>query len=491
MKHFLAFDLGAESGRLILGILNNEQLTIKELHRFPNRMLRIGNHLRWDIKYLCREISKGLEIYSAKYKLQPQSIGIDTWGVDFGLLDKNGRLIENPCTYRDARTKGMMEQLFKTFPRQRLYKLTGIQIIPINTVFQLYSMSRHNSPALRKAKDLLFIPDILNYYLTGVKATEFTFATTSQLYNPNKNAWEPDIFKAIKIPISLMQPIIRPGAVIGCLKDEISKSSGLGSVSVVAIGSHDTASAVAAVPAQGNGWAYISSGTWSPMGIETESPVINRKSLAMNFTNEGGVGNKYRFLKNITGLWLLQQCRKCWDGNQDYNKLAIMAGKAPAFRSIIDPDCPEFINPPDMAAAITRYCIRTGQPAPDSPARFTRCILESLALKYRYVLEQLKQFSKQPVRRIHIIGGGARNKLLCQFTANATGLPVIAGPIEATAIGNIMVQAMADGTVKSLDEMRAVIRGSFRTEIYKPVNTQKWNNIYKHFIKLLDIKQGL
>ncbi|MFA5794870.1 MAG: rhamnulokinase [Candidatus Brocadiia bacterium] len=484
--NYLAFDLGAESGRLILGILNNSKLTIKELHRFPNRMRKMQGHLRWDIDYLYREIIKGLKIYSRAYKTKPQSIGIDTWGVDFGLLDKKGRLIENPCTYRDARTEGMMERFFKSFPSQRLYQLTGIQFLPFNTIFQLYAMSRRNSPTLKKAKDLLFIPDILNYYLTGAKATEFTFATTSQLYNPGKETWEPHIFKAIKIPIGLMQPITRPGAVIGRLKDTISKQAKLGNMPVVAVGSHDTASAVAAVPAQGNGWAYISSGTWSLMGIETKSPVINRKSLAMNFTNEGGVGNTYRFLKNITGLWLLQQCRRCWPSQNDYDNLLRLAGKAPAFRSVIDPDDPEFLNPPNMAAAITAYCLRTGQPAPGSPAQFTRCILESLALKYRYVLEQLNQFSRQPIQRIHIIGGGARNKMLCQFTADATGLPVMAGPIEATAIGNIMVQSLADGTVKSLSNIRRIIRQSFKLKRYEPKDTKKWHKPYEKLIYLIN-----
>ncbi|MBI4712440.1 MAG: rhamnulokinase [Planctomycetes bacterium] len=479
-KHYLAFDLGAESGRLMLGRLAHHRIRIKELHRFPNRMHIIKGHLHWDIKHLYREITKGLQIYDLSYKTRPQSIAIDTWGVDFGLLDARGKLIEQPYTYRDHRTKGVMERFFKVFPKERLYNLTGIQMIPINTVFQLYAMAFHKSPALRKAKDLLFIPDILNYYLTGVKATEFTFATTSQLFNPVKQDWDAQILKTIGIPRRIMQDVIQPGSIIGNLK-----LPGWKDVSVVAVGSHDTASAVAAVPAQNNGWAYISSGTWSLMGIETGRPIINHKSLTMNFTNEGGVGGTYRFLKNIMGLWLLQQCRKCWPGQQDYGKLVTLAHKAPAFRTIIDPDSPEFLNPLDMAAAIRQYCLQTNQPAPNSPAQFTRCIIESLALKYRYVLEQLNQFAKHPIRRIHIIGGGARNKLLCQFTADATGLPVIAGPTEATAIGNIMAQAMASGDVNSLAGAKAIVKRSFNLEIYRPKRIKEWDRAYNKFLTLI------
>jgi len=482
---FLAFDLGAASGRAILGQLETSHLRTKELYRFANGMLPVHEHLHWDIFRLLEEIEKGLAVCAKETRIA--SFAIDTWGVDFGLLDQDGTILDMPFAYRDAHTQGAMEEFFKLIPRERIYNLTGIQFLPFNSLFQLHAMKRDKSSVLKEARDLLFMPDLFHYFLTGEKKTEFTFATTSQLYNPRKKGWEDELFDALGVSKSLMQEIVQPGSLIGKLDKNIAQQLGWRDVLVVAVASHDTGSAVACVPAQGQDWAFISSGTWSLIGIETESPIINDLALRLNFTNEGGVEGTFRVLKNITGLWLVQKCREAWETEKifSYAQLMAMAQEAKSFRFFIDPDWEGFLNPTDMPKAIQHYCARTGQELPRSPAEFVRGICENLALKYRVVLGEIRQISSNPINKIHVIGGGAKNQLLCQFTANATGLPVFAGPAEAAAIGNIMMQSRAHGFIQSLVQMREVIRNSFDVVVYEPKKTKEWSEAFGLFQKIL------
>ena len=481
--HFGAFDLGAESGRFIFGSLDKKRLRLKEVRRFPTGMLKVAGCWRWNIFGFYSEMKSALQAYAAKSLPRLESIGIDTWGVDYALLDKAGNILELPYTYRDSRTRGMMAKFFKKIPAKRIYQMTGIQFMPFNTLFQLLAMKQWKSALLKDMRHLLFMPDIFNYFLTGRKRTEFTFATTSQLYNPVKRDWEPRLFRALGIPRSIMQKAIAPGTIIGPIKPNICAETGINPMPVIAPATHDTASAIASIPATGRDWAYLSSGTWSLMGIEVSKPILTDQARKYNFTNEGGACKTFRFLKNITGLWLIQQCAKSWRRN-DYGRLIEQAARAPAFKALVNPDWPEFLNPPDMPEAIRRFCKKTKQAAPKSEAQMIRCILESLALQYRLVLEQLRECSPQPINTIHIIGGGARNGLLCQFTADATGLPVLAGPVEATAIGNIMMQAKALGYVKSLKEIREVVRNSFKPARYTPRQCRQWDEAYERFKRI-------
>jgi len=483
-SRYLAFDLGAGSGRGVLGELQDGRLSTKEVCRFPNGMIEVLGHLHWNIFGLFEHIKEGLRLCAHEEGTPPESIGIDTWGIDFGLLASDGSVLGLPYGYRDGRTDGAMDSFFIKISRDRVYELTGIQFLPFNSLFQLEAMVRDKSPLLDAAADLLFIPDLLHYLLTGVKKTEFSFATTSQLYNPIKGDWEDELLSALGIPNKIMQEIVQSGTTLGVITQEIARETGFGPTPLVAVATHDTGSAVAAVPAEGDDWAYISSGTWSLMGVEVKNPVITKQALDLNFTNEGGVDGTFRLLKNIAGLWLLQECRRIWAKDKAYSheELTEAAESARPFEMIIDPDWNGFLNPPDMPEAIIQYCHETGQPAPDSPAGFVRCILESLALKYRFVLDQLRQMCPRPINRIHVIGGGSLNRVLCQFTANVTGLHVFAGPAEATAIGNVMVQALAAGRVGSLAEMREVIRRSFKPVEYEPDQTDQWQNAYERFL---------
>jgi len=482
-EHYLAFDLGAESGRAILGRLEDTgRLRISQLHRFPNGMINVLGNLHWNVLGLYTEMLQGMRI-CANHTSSPMSIAVDTWGVDFALLDTRGILDGVPFAYRDRRIRGAMEEFLSKISRERLYQLTGIQFLPANTVFQLYSMVRDQSPRLKIASDLLFMPDIFNYFFTGIKKTEFTFATTSQLYNPRTGDWESEIFERLGVSKGIMQEIVQPGTIIGKLTEDISAQTGLKRVPVVAVASHDTGSAVAAIPTSGKNFAYISSGTWSLMGIEVPAPIIDEK---YNFANEGGVCGTFRVLKNIRGLWLLRRCRRKWASTREYSyaDLTQMAEKAIPFVSIIDPDWPEFLNPADMPLAIEQFCRVTSQPVPQDIGQFVRTILESLALAYRYTLGKLREISGKDIEQIHIVGGGSQNYLLCQFTADATGLPVYAGPIEATAIGNILVQAIAFGRISSLEELREVVRHSFSLNLYEPQHTFDWDEAYGRFLKL-------
>jgi rhamnulokinase len=448
-------------------------------------MINVLGSLYWDVLGLYAEMLEGMRLCAANHII-PTSIGMDTWGIDFGLLDAGGNLLGAPFTYRDRRTEGVMERFFSKIPRERLYQLTGIQFIPFNTVFQLYSMVLNKNPQLKLASSLLFMPDLFNYFFTGIKKTEFTFATTSQLYNPRTGHWDDEIFEQLAVPMTLMQDVVPPGTIMGHLTGNVSVQTGLKTTPVVAVANHDTGSAVAAVPASSENFAYISSGTWSLMGIESGTPIITGKTLSYNITNEGGICGTFRVLKNIAGLWLLQECRREWIKTREYaySELVKMAESSAPLATIIDPDRPEFLNPGSMPLEIAKFCAVTGQPVPQDISQFVRVILASLAVAYRYTLEQLEEISGRDIKQIHIIGGGSQNSLLCQFTADATGLPVCAGPAEATAIGNILVQAMAFSKISSLDELRKVVKRSFVMNTYEPQRTSYWDEAYQRFLKL-------
>ncbi len=487
-RSYLAFDLGAESGRAILGRMRDQTLLLEEKARFANGMVYLLGHWRWNIFRLFEDILQALTLSIGGAASPPESLGVDTWGVDFGLLGPGGSFLDLPVAYRDPRTEGIMDEVFRRIPRERIYGLTGIQFLPFNTLFQLYALRLSGSPLLGMAQDLLFMPDLFVYMLTGKRSTEFTYATTSQLYNPVTGDWETELLDLLELSPSLMQPVVPPGTVVGTLLPDLARLTGLGEIPAVAVATHDTASAVAAVPAEGTGWAYISSGTWSLLGIEVEKPIIDPRALALNFTNEGGAGGCFRLLKNICGLWLLQACRLSWqkDRPYSYEELVRAAEEAPAFRSLVDPDAEAFLNPDDMPEAIRESCRRSRQPVPDSVAAVTRCILESLALKYRHVLDQMRTVAPEPITRLYVIGGGSRNAVLNQFTANATGLPVSAGPAEATAVGNILIQAQCLGEVSGISELRGIVRRSFTLDLFEPQDVREWDQAYARFQDLLE-----
>lgn len=479
MKRYLAFDLGAGSGRAMLGTIVDGRLELTELARFENRLLTAGGHLRWDVHSLFDRMRGALAACLSGEGPPPSGIGIDTWGVDYGLLDAVGRLLGLPYSYRDRRTENAMEEFQERIARERVYELTGIQFMPFNTLFQLYAEAKSSPSLLDEAADLLFVPDLFNYFLTGVKVSEYTFATTSQLYNPSRDRWEEELFEALGVPIGVMQSVVRPGTVIG----ETARESGAPGLPVVAVASHDTASAVAAVPAAGEDWAYISSGTWSLVGVETREPIITGDSLRLNFTNEGGFGGTFRFLRNVPGLWFLQRCGTEWAGGgpADHRGLAAMAEAAPPFRAFIDPDHPGLDNPPSMEEAIRGFLKSTGQDDGVGRPVIVRGILEGLALRYAEVIGNLEAATGGTINRVHVVGGGARNAPLNRFTACATGLPVIAGPAEATAAGNVLVQAFAIGDVSSHEELREVVRRSFELDSYEPGDTEEWKRAMERF----------
>jgi rhamnulokinase len=484
---YLAIDLGAESGRAMLGKLDGSHLSLHEIHRFSNGGVHLGDHLHWDVLRLWSEIRSGLHLAIEQAGRHLKSVGLDTWGVDFGLLDANQNLIGNPYHYRDHHTDGVMEAVFSIVPQEEVYAQTGIQFMQLNSLYQLFSMSQADHPALSVAKTFLNMPDLFNFFLSGAIASEYSIATTTQCYNPVRQAWASDLLTALGISTRIFKDIVPPGTVLGKLHPSLSEGLGSTSISVIAIAGHDTASAVAAVPAVTPDYIYLSSGTWSLMGVELEKPIINSESLRANMTNEGGVDNKTCFLKNIVGLWLVQECRRQWEceGNvYNYEELTRMAGSAPAFSSLIDPCDPSFLSPMNMPLSIQSYCQQTGQMIPSEKGEILRCAFESLALEYRWVAEQIDRLTGKAHPTIHILGGGSQNKLLNQFTANATGRTVIAGPVEATAIGNILVQAIAMGEISSLAEGRELVRNSFAAEIYHPEGGLEWGQAFQRFVQL-------
>jgi len=477
MRNFLAIDIGATSGRAILGVLKGGKLSTEEISRFPNRIIREGGHWMWDMAALYDAILAALKTV-AERKIEIESVGIDTWGVDFALFGKDGKLLRNPYSYRDPYTTGEPERFFSRVPAEKVYDITGIQVMNFNSIFQLSALRREEDAALDSADRILFMPDALSYMLTGRMVCEYTIASTSQMLDARRREFDPQLLAALGLERSNFGDMVQPGETIGTLNPEVQRLTGLGPVAVKAVAGHDTASAVAAVPARDGNFAYLSSGTWSLMGIETKAPVITVESRERNFTNEGGIGGTIRFLKNICGMWLLEQCRAEW-GDVPYDLLTEEALSEKPFGIMINPDDASFSAPSSMTGAIRDYCRATGQRVPERRGEYTRAIFDSLALRYRQVFGWLEELAPFPIDKLHIIGGGARNKMLNRFTADAIGVPVIAGPVECTAIGNIMVQS-------GVDNPREIIAASVETEVYAPQDTAIWDEAYGTFLKLTD-----
>lgn len=484
--HFLAFDLGASSGRAILGIFNDNLLELKEVHRFKNQMLHIHGSYFWNIYSLFAELKTGLKKCISESGVQPDAIGIDTWGVDYALLSREGNLVGIPYAYRDHRTDTAMKDFFRIMPKEQVYALTGIQFLQFNTLFQLFAAVQLKHSSLDIADRLLFTPDVLSFLFTGIKKNEYTIASTSQMLKPWKPEWEPVLFEAAGIPGKLVGEIIQPGTVLGNILPEICEETGSSEIPCIAVAGHDTASAVVSVPAEGKNWAYLSSGTWSLLGIESPVPLVSPQTLEMNFTNEGGVDGTTRFLKNIMGMWLIQECKRIWDQEKEieWGEIVALSEKAEPFRCLINPDDAGFLNPGNMPEAIRAYCRKTNQPVPESKGEIARCIYDSLVLKYRFTIRQIESVTGEKIEKLHIIGGGAHNKMMNRLTADATGIPVLAGPTEATAIGNIMMQAKALGLVNSLEEIRQIVKNSTGVVEYLPSPGLDWEAAYQKFIKL-------
>lgn len=487
-KYFFAVDLGATSGRTIIGGINNDKVELEELTRFPNNLIEINGHFYWDIYALYFEIIKGLK-EAKRRDLNITSIGIDTWGVDFVCVAEDGS-VSQPIAYRDPHTFDAMEDyLENVMSREKVYNTTGIQFMNFNSIFQLYAMKRAGNSALKNAQKILFIPDALSYMLTGNMVCEYTIASTAQLLDPRTKQLDPRLLDSLGLTQSKFGRMVNPGDLIGALTDAVQKETGLGAIPVVAVAGHDTGSAVAAVPAKNEKFAYLSSGTWSLMGIETKEAIINKVSYDRNFTNEGGIEGTTRFLKNICGMWIYERCRKEWtDAPKSHPELQAEAMKQPAFQSIINPDDPMFANPVSMVEAIKSYCEQTGQHVPQGYAETCRCIFDSLALRYRQVFGYLTEMASFPIEVLHIIGGGSLNNYLNQFTSNALGVEVLAGPQEGTALGNIMVQAKAAGEVKDLWDMRRVIANSLELKRFIPQDKEAWDNAYKRFLEITNNK---
>jgi rhamnulokinase len=484
----LALDLGAESGRAILGRFDGEHLSIEEVHRFGNGPVRAPWGLQWDALRLWSEIKTGIGKAALASGGQLAGIGIDTWGVDFALLDRAGTLIGNPYHYRDGRTDGMLERAFQLMPRDEIFAHTGVQFMQINTLYQLLAMALNDSPALAAARTFLAMPDLFNYLLTGQAVGEFSIATTTQCYDPRRRTWADPVLAALGIPRSIFPALVDSGATLGPLRSEVAAEVGAATAVVIAPAGHDTGSAVAAVPAEQADFAWISSGTWSVMGILSPEAVISPQSLAYNFTNEGAAGGAFRFCKNIMGLWLLQECRRTWAAQGEalsYGQITDMAAASRPFVTIVDVDDGDFLKPGDMAARIEAFGLRTGQSTPANKGETARSILESLALKYRLVLERLEEMTGRRIAAIHIVGGGTQNHLLNQMTADATGRLVVTGPIEATAIGNLLIQAVALGSLGSLSEASTVVRASFPVTTFEPGDPSRWDAAYARLLSLL------
>ena len=486
----LGIDLGASSGRAMLGTLEGKKLTIREIHRFLNEPVTLCGRFVWDMPRLFHEIKQAL-LKLSKSGETVDAIGIDTWGVDFGLLDKNGHLLSLPVHYRDARTNGIPEKVRAIIPDGELFARTGIAFNSFNTLYQLYAMKEEGDPALESAQDLLFLPDLLAYFLTGKKGTEYTIASTSQLLNPFTRDWDRELMEKLGIPAHIFGEVKLPGTVRGTLLPDIAKECGVAEIPVIAIGGHDTASAVAAVPAQEKDFAYISSGTWSLLGAEVQKPLCTEGVMKANYTNEGGVDGSIRLLKNIMGLWIIQECKREWDrrgSETSFGELVELSMQAPAFKAILDVDDPCFLAPGDMPARIQAYCAKSGQPVPEGKGEISRVIYESLALKYRWAIERLEEdMLKKPIEALHIVGGGSKNALLNRFTAEAIKRPVIAGPDEGTIIGNLLVQAQALGAISGILELREVVENSFPTKTFLPETDGKaWDEAYQRYLKVCE-----
>ncbi|MGI6200713.1 MAG: rhamnulokinase [Christensenellales bacterium] len=480
-RNIMGFDLGASSGRAILGRFDGQRLTLQEVHRFGNGPVPVGGTLYWNTLGLFEQMQQALIQYK-KTGGALDAIGIDTWGVDYGLLDKHGRLLGNVVHYRDGRTQGVDREVYAVVPKEEIFARTGIAYQVFNTLFQLRSMTGGRDSLIDHASTLLFMPDLLRYFMTGETATEYSIASTSQLLDAKSRDFDRPLLDKLGIPTRIFTPIVQPGTPCGRLNAAMQELTGLPDVPMIATAGHDTAAAVAAVPAQGRDFAYLSSGTWSLMGVEMDQPLLSQAVMAANLTNEGGVGGSIRLLRNIMGMWLIQQCKQVWDREGEpvgYGQLVAEAQAAPAFASLINPDDDLFYAPGDMPSRIAQYCQRTGQPVPQSRGAITRCVYESLAMAYRWAFLQLERLAGRPLKALHIVGGGSQNALLNQFTANAIGREVVAGPTEATAIGNILVQAMGLGEIGDLDQLRQVVAASFPVERFQPEDTDRFQEVYQ------------
>ena len=486
MKNLLAFDLGASNGRAILGQLENDRLTMRELHRFENNYIVRDGVFQWDLPYLLDNLKQGLAAFRDANVGQLDCFGIDTWGVDYGLLDENGQLVANPRAYRYA-VDADMEAAWETvdFPTQ--FRRTGIAALNFNTVYQLYRRKREGDPELQKAATLLLLPDLLGYLLTGEKKSEYTNVTTTMLYNPTTRDWDWETIRALGLPEKIFTEIDRAGQLRGCLRADLAEEIGINRAAFAAVGTHDTASAVAAIPGSGN-FAFCSSGTWSLFGVETDKPILTDAVRNANFSNEGTIQGGFRPLKNIMGLWLIQECRRDWERQgrkYSWNEIVIEAQGAEPFRSVIDPDYGEFFAGGDMVRKIQDYCRRTAQPIPETVGQVARCIYESLALKYRWAMERLEEIKGQPLSQLNIVGGGIQNKLLNQMAADSIDRPVVTGPVEGAAMGNLLAQAMALGEVRDVAHLRQIVRNSENVETYAPDHTARWEDAYQKLLALL------
>ena len=483
MATLAAVDLGAQSGRVAVGRFDGERLGVTEVHRFPNVPVRTRGTLNWDILRLFQDVLDGLGA-AASEAGHVDSVAVDSWAVDFALIDSNGRLVQNPVHYRDARRARAMDGVLRRVPARELYERTGIQLLPINTVFELGAMASEGDPALETAETMLLIPDLVHYWLCGASTSEFTNATTTQCFDPHTGGWAADLLERLDVPTRLLPDIVQPGTKLAPLSRPVAEETALGDAEVVAVATHDTGSAVAGVPFRRPGSVYISAGTWSLVGLEVKAPVITDAAFAANLTNEGGVDGTFRLLRNITGLWLIHECRRVWaqEGKEhSFDQLIALAKDAPALQSLIDPNDAAFNDPGDMPARVRAFCAHTGQTEPVDPGAVVRCILESLALKHAQTIDVLASVTGVSPREIHVVGGGARNELLCRWTADAAGLPVLAGPEEATLLGNMLVQAMALGEISSLAEGRQVISASVVPTTYEPQETSKWQEAKERF----------
>ncbi|MEN9937175.1 MAG: hypothetical protein RLZZ387_3754 [Chloroflexota bacterium] len=476
--NYLAIDIGASSGRVMVGRWDGQRLAIEELHRFSNGPIEEDGHMHWDALRLWREVQAGIARFAERGE-PLAGIGVDTWAIDYGLLDEGGDLLGNPYHYRDRRTAGVPQYVDTRVPSAEVYAQTGIQRMPINTLYQIVSMARAQDPQLAAARTLLLMPDLLHYWMTGRAVAEYSNATTTQFFHARERRWATELLEALGVPTRILPPVVAPGTVLGPLLPTLRDALGLrGDVSVIAVGTHDTASAVAAVPGLDERSAYISSGTWSLVGVELLEPILSAQARALNFTNEGGVAGTIRFLKNVGGLWLLQECQRRWEREgQSYSwpQLVALAERVHPLKSLVDPDAPEFLNPDDMPAAIREYCRRTSQPIPEGVGEVVRCCLESLALKYRWVIEALEMLTGRCIDTVRVVGGGSQNALLCQLTADACRRRVVAGPVEATALGNILVQAVATGQFSDIAAGRAAVAASVSQEVYEPRASGDWD----------------
>jgi rhamnulokinase len=487
---FLGIDLGGESGRVMAGLWNGSRMQLEEVHRFSNGGVALGDSLRWDLLRLWGEIESGLTMAAKRFGSAILSVGGDTWGVDFVLLSKSGELLGQPRHYRDARNVAATRRMLERVSREEIWSASGIQFMPINTLSQLAALQQNNPELLEAADCFLMIPDFIHWCLCGAKSVEFTNATTTQFFHPTERRWSSELLGKLDIPISMFPPVVQPGTYLGNVSEAVMRRTGLARVRTIAPATHDTGSAVVAVPTKRTGkadWAYLSSGTWSLLGMELPAPVLSRRAQELNVTNEGGVDGTYRLLKNIMGLWLVQQCRRSFEkagGTADYGKLIRLAEAAPAFQSLINPDDARFLSPPDMPQAIVEFCRESDQPAPETEGQFIRCALESLALKYAIVLGWLEEMAGSRVEVIHVVGGGARNALLNQFTANACGHIVLAGPAEATVLGNLLIQARAAGELGSLEDIRRVSGGSAAMQVFSLQDGAVWTDARERFLQL-------